>query len=145
MPTVNQTMTLPDTTKREGQWQASDLLCKMCGWRVTEIDRSGPTMRECWTFVPGEVKEVYQAYLLATSKLSGFPNLYDPANMALAWRVLNWAGETQFGGNITSRAWNNFWIDMRILPPADAQRAWLDKILKLAIEAGLVAAANESQ
>lgn len=63
--------------------------------------------------------------------------LYDPDHMALAWRVLNWAdGEMKL--------WDMFfpWWDEEFeataLSPADAQRAWLDKILELAIEAGLV-------
>lgn len=73
------------------------------------------------------------------------PNLYDPANMALAWRVLNWTGDNfsddsiyelnkfmlGMGGNDTA-------FDKYIWYRDNSQTAWLDKILKLAIEAGMV-------
>ena len=72
-------------------------------------------------------------------------DLYDPANMALAWRVLNWAGANfnkarpgdwrgaMYGSRHSAIS---EWVG---LSPADAQRAWLDRILSLAIEAGMVA------
>lgn len=70
-------------------------------------------------------------------------NLYDPANMALAWRVLNWAGMTQFFEDFSK--WANARMDLtqivvngQDLPPDRAQKSWLDKILALAIEAGMV-------
>ena len=62
------------------------------------------------------------------------PNLYEvddddnPIHMPLAWRVLNWA-ETMFPPD---------YMLAHGLPPADAQRLWLDKILELAIEAGII-------
>ena len=71
-------------------------------------------------------------------------DLYDPANMALAWRVLNWAIETDLRiveyDKSAPIAWEIYkGAQVFTLPPADAQRAWLDKILELAIEAGLTA------
>lgn len=64
-------------------------------------------------------------------------DLYDPDNMSLAWRVLNWAAETWADGNWINWAMYEpyFLLDK---PPDVAQRAWLDKILELAIEAGMV-------
>jgi hypothetical protein len=55
--------------------------------------------------------------------------------MPLAWRVLNWAHETALCRDYADGVGKilHFWS-----PSADAQRAWLDKILELAIEAGLV-------
>jgi len=73
--------------------------------------------------------------------------LYDPANMALAWRVLNWAWNHGYdmGDGIAmwwyAKADQNSTVEDTLLidaTPADAQRAWLDKILTLCIEAGLV-------
>jgi hypothetical protein len=77
-------------------------------------------------------------------------NLYDPENMALAWRVLNWAAKKFHYGDSYSAGYRiDDWImdepivkgdgayNIWDLPPAEAQRAWLDKILELAIEAGL--------
>ena len=67
--------------------------------------------------------------------------LPDPANMALSWRVLNWAAAhgitTQI--NVVYQYKKGDWARMIDLPPADAQRAWLDYILRKAIEAGMVA------
>lgn len=72
-------------------------------------------------------------------------NLYDPANMALAWRVLNWwydyiattdneAVDPEDGFFDVGKLMHGVWAQ----PPADAQRAWLDKILTLAMAAGMV-------
>jgi hypothetical protein len=72
----------------------------------------------------------------------GYMNLYRPGNMALAWLVLNWAEKTA-QDNIEAKFYQ-LWMafmpeELFELPPADAQRLWLDKVLALAIEAGLVA------
>lgn len=80
------------------------------------------------------------------------PNLYDSANMELAWMVLNWAAKQfQYGDSyeagytiddwaadivLVEEEWGAF--NLWDLPPAEAQRAWLDKILELATEAGMV-------
>ena len=68
-------------------------------------------------------------------------DLYDPANMALAWRVLSWA-EIESGKNTRCDfhfGWMEFLPESLFeCPPADAQRTWLDMILSLAIEAGMV-------
>jgi hypothetical protein len=63
--------------------------------------------------------------------------LYDPANMALAWRVHLWA--------LQAKIWEDYyrwcrWSNATGAPwyaRDDAQRAWLDKTLSLAIDAGL--------
>lgn len=65
----------------------------------------------------------------------------NPHLMGWAWRVLNWAFDTLTPPlhAETERRYDaicekvEWW-----LPPAEAQAAWLDKILELAIEAGMV-------
>lgn len=69
------------------------------------------------------------------------PNLYDEKNMALAWRVLNWA-EAYSQLHATGDFYDG-WMQLLpeclfLLAPTDAQTAWLDKILELAIEAGMI-------
>jgi hypothetical protein len=75
-------------------------------------------------------------------------SLYDPANMALAWRVLNWAlnywfeiGEAE-GLDIKFDVRDEYIEIMNAVqehePPADAQCLWLDKILELTIEAEII-------
>jgi hypothetical protein len=66
--------------------------------------------------------------------------LYNPVNMALAWRVLNWAQEQQpeYVGQGFLDFWDVEYPHLYEFSPAEAQRLWLDKILELAIEAGLV-------
>ncbi len=78
-------------------------------------------------------------------------NLFDTDEMALAWRVLNWAAnrndridDYSYPYTIAQGAESLFSIDYEIeeqiwaWEPANAQRLWLDKILELAIEAELV-------
>lgn len=69
-----------------------------------------------------------------------FPNLYIPVNMALAWRVLNWATMEPTAQLAQVARWFLIGGGMSLLP-TQAQRAWLDKIISLAIEAGMVDAA----
>ena len=64
----------------------------------------------------------------------GCIDLYLPANMALAWRVHLWALDVSDDYSIQ-------WYldgDLRIWEYPDAQRRWLDEILSMLIEAGLV-------
>jgi hypothetical protein len=63
-----------------------------------------------------------------------YPNLYAPANMALAWRVHRFA----LGHNLIKDKYHRIWEQQRLWNKPDAQRNWLDKILELAIEAGIV-------
>jgi hypothetical protein len=64
--------------------------------------------------------------------------------METAWRVLNWAEGQDFWhrhfrtGSESDSLAPFEWAVIRRKPPADAQRAWLDKVLELAIEAGLI-------
>jgi hypothetical protein len=67
-------------------------------------------------------------------------DLYSPANMALAWRVHIWAL-----GNLPDPLEYKYYqwfkgIKLKQAPWTllDAQRLWLDMILSLAIEAGIV-------
>ena len=71
-------------------------------------------------------------------------NLYDPSNMALAWRVLNWC-HGYFPGHLINPIvkWWQETSELVFLPPEKAQELWLDRILELAIEAGLVELENE--
>ena len=68
-------------------------------------------------------------------------NLYQPIFMLLAWRVLNWAAANGITTeiNVVYQYKKGDWARMIDISPADAQRAWLDYILRKAIEAGMVA------
>ena len=66
------------------------------------------------------------------------PDLYDPANMELAWRCLLWVSQ----GHEDWRAeFQNWFADtaFELMGEEHAQRIWLDKLLELAISAGLIA------
>lgn len=90
---------------------------------------------------PGKVLITIDGYEHVNERPLG---LYDEIYMALAWRVLNWAidNEERFlesGGNAGVKEMVNWLLpSWASLLPAAAQRAWLDEILELAIEAGLV-------
>lgn len=82
----------------------------------------------------------YESVFIYTQDNQRCQNLYDPANMALAWRVLNWAASqgitTQI--HVIYQYKKGDWARMIDLAPADAQRAWLDYILRKAIEVGMI-------
>ena len=123
-------------------------LAKLCGW----VKQEGIA----WAFHPSGLGNYYShlATLLNYKPEHITPNLYDPANMALAWLVLNWAMEQTEPMVIRTSRWApepfpvdfgsevDYWlsekVDIARKPPAEAQRAWLDEIVELAIEAGLV-------
>lgn len=96
------------------------------------------------------VKDTEETLLTINMARSGL-SLYsvddrgNPLFMPLAWRVLNWADKTL--NRITYRlpmtygdVFQLWWEESTVfdMPPAEAQVAWLDKVLQLAIEAGLV-------
>lgn len=125
-------MKLPDTTTEQGQREASVMLARLIpDWEVEDLGhrvyihiKDGGVI----TFARDNTHEA---------------SLYDPVYMALAWKVLNWANNSFFGGDTRLDQWHwwhDFVADMRLLPPAAAQRAWLNKVLTLAIEAGMIEA-----
>lgn len=151
---------LPDTTTGAGQTEASVMLARLMGLApqlFSDVYRFRQGDEEGEIFTSGYPHGWYHR-MPVNEAWKFFPNLYDPANMALAWRVLNWAAtqtktvKAQKGGG--DESWQESWatfiddaingnLDMYSMPPAAAQRAWLDGILGLAIEAGMVDAAAE--
>ena len=98
-----------------------------------------------WEIVPHPIySDDSPLFKIPNSKEWGWElddNFYDQMNMALAWRVLNWLGIWDQNSQWTQ--YTQFWgwwdqNDLWLTSPADAQRLWLDKILSLAIEAGIV-------
>lgn len=131
---------LPDTTTKQGQQKATVMLGRLMP-HIFIVHDNGESIRE------------------ATDE-NGFAffgiNLYHPKEMRLAWMVLNWAAtqsvtvKAQKGGgdDIWQEPWKTFIddeingrYDMYSMSPAEAQRAWLDKILQLANEVGWLDAA----
>ena len=114
--------------------EKSVMLARAMGWEVTFA--YSPAHPQLW--IPDDLAKAHKTKFIA--------NLYDPASMALAWRVLNWVAKwdlnqqsvyyTQFYG-----WWDN--NDLWAMPPAAAQRAWLDKILTLAKEGNPCQAVNQ--
>lgn len=133
--------------------EKSVVLARLCGWLVTD--------EYFHSYHPpnGKGASVNHTKGYTAAQLFDKPlcmTLYAPANMSLAWRVLNWAlSHNKDAGD----EFENLWVypfgdeifafmyaiaqsgsgrSVLELPPADAQRAWLDKIIKLATEAGMV-------
>ena len=115
-----------DLTKLSDE-EKSVLLARAMGWEIRLIGASSCVIDN------GEYLKV---------NALEYPDLYDPHDMALAWRVLNWATDTERRNNEEMCLW---WEEARLhnRTPADAQRLWLDKILELAIEAGIVELTHE--
>jgi hypothetical protein len=138
--------------KAMGQSIKMELIANSDRYRITlskPVDHTWIVDRHLlmpWEDIPHAEREkiINDPAVLRDCLAANIPNLYHPTTMALAWRVLNWAWEhfEPYG------AWTNImfeaFYDAEIAPlwptlaPADAQRAWLDKILSLVIEAGLI-------
>jgi hypothetical protein len=115
--------------------EKSVMLARVCGWFVEDM---------------GDYQNVFERGGRMSPKIMSINplhNLYTPDNMQASWRVLNWAA-TQYDNEFGEQLINWFYslnsemgdeIDWIVMRPAEAQRTWLDKILELAIEAGLVA------
>ncbi len=141
--------TLPDTTTEKGQREASVMLAELCGWHIGNIrlesrawmrvmvDASGTDLGLRPPFGGGLNKKEQEL------KPTTLFNLYDPANMALAWRVLNWWEwvKSEEGGGLSEKTFfvgfGDFEAWMKMLP-AEALRRWLDKILSLAVKEGMI-------
>lgn len=123
---------LPDTSMEQGQREASVLIARMCGWLTTDVTFHN-------YFPPnGKGASVNHRRGHNDSEIFGLcPTLYNPVNMALAWRVLNWVASLD--APYTLRLMN-IWSfeEWAKLPPSEAVRAWLDKILELANESGML-------
>lgn len=115
--------------------EKSVMLARLVGWEVNQNN--------------SPVGQIFIYYDRPRS--NAIANLYDTANMALAWRVLNWfwafCKPLETPQQVTM--WDGYHADLILwmidygssyedMPPAEAQAAWLDKILELAIEAGMV-------
>lgn len=136
--------------------QKSLMLANAMGWKPTPEPEPGIPMLVM--FETGDGERLYSTSVLCQTSLEDFwdrymPCLYYPQNMSLAWRVLNWA---IWGDDLSpsprideyrtiKSEIERWWFHPKpgslapcYLPPADAQRMWLNKILELVIEAGLV-------
>ena len=78
----------------------------------------------------------------------GYGNLYDPANMALAWRVHLWTLKQELGKRespyaVSPKPYTRWWNLGSPWGYADAQRKWLDRIFDLCVEAKLIEVTDE--
>lgn len=118
-------MNISEMTPRE----KSDRLCVLAGFHLPH--ESSATYPEEW-----------KMKTIAHEAPPNHPDLYDEKNMELAWRVLNWALRV----HTDSKHFDSFFImrdELRLalknLWGTDfAQTAWLDRILRLAIDAGMI-------
>lgn len=136
--------------------EKSVVLARLCGWKPLGKEKA---------FTGGGVLAIIyddKDEWIGTIDLdeSTF-DLYDEKNMALAWRVLNWAmslSDVRLTRPVTGLQTESIEVEFDLhlaewftemsptgdgrsltdLPPAEAQAAWLDKILELAYEAGMV-------
>jgi hypothetical protein len=126
--------------------EKSVLLAKAAGWRADNLPLPGGVWKRVIVDENGidlgltplgsgvERKEVEMVF----SKQS---DLYRPNNMPLAWRIMNELHRPLVSTSMFlsfEKWWECANPPIWWLEPADAQAAWLDKILSLAIEAGIV-------
>lgn len=122
--------------------QRSALLMKAMGWILGEPHRHG-----MWTHVSvygpsGTAVDSQIHPVIAFTDGKVLLDLYDPANMSLAFRVLNWASDSRNLRRSQREELELFLSGREDGVPKwwheDAQRLWLDKIFFMAIEAGIV-------
>ena len=119
----------------ESTIEKSAMLMKAMGWHQEEGVERGwiPDIHdaECDEVELPSLYELYGEWPI---------DLYQPVTMALAWRVLNWAYgcPTYESGALGLVPYGHILGELVFNPPAEAQAAWLDKVLELAIAAGLV-------
>ena len=145
---------LPDQEK-------SVLLAKAMGWTTRPCDVDDPNLYMEWALYDsnGGRLEVAEFWEDANEKeVWDYFDLYDPANMSLAWRVLNWAWGKHDRMVLvvneedevvveplkywTWRLMNVLW-EAGAMEPERAVRHILDSILNLAVGAGIIEANNE--
>ena len=123
--------------------EKSVMLARLCGWTLVRREWKG-ALKLGWH---NNENELLASPCSVDLSLWGedlesmtCPNLYYPTNMALAWRVSNFIYSEFFNGEDWCDGYFTWWheVDWYKYTPAAAQRAWLDKILELAIEAGMV-------
>lgn len=133
--------TIPDTTTEKGQREASVMLAQLRGWDVSfgliDSDQS-------WDGF------AHDTLTITTEDGEWCDNLYNPAHMALAWRVVCWFVDPKndpmfvwFDEKDRPRyyaglAWRVWWNNSIEYYNETAQKAWLDKVLLFAHNAGMV-------
>lgn len=145
--------------------EKSVVLARLCGWRVEHLpeNKTESSWSRGFYFIADEkgnrIKHpvIHERGSALTSVPYDHPielehfklfDLYDPANMALAWRVVSWLckpsvaivpnhDDWRFYAGLKFRVWFTKY-DIEYITDDTPQRAWLDKILELAIAAGMV-------
>ncbi len=128
---------LPDTITEAGQREASVMLARLMGL-------APQLFSDVCNFYHEDTYDIFVSIyphgwyhgMTKDEAWKYFPNLYAPANMALAWKVMNFAAE-----NVPY--FSKWWHDIAVvtiqdLPPAALSIFLCDNILRLADEAGMV-------
>ena len=124
--------------------QKSVMLAKAMGWEPTPAPM--PDVPLLVMFKTNSGEPLYSTSVLCQMSLDNFwerhmPNLYYTQHMSLAWRVLNWAMDSNLSARARADIMALFYVDKPSaleIPPADAQRMWLDKIIELVIDPDMV-------
>lgn len=116
--------------------EKSVMIAKLCGWAIVkeETESWGPEY-----LIKDTNGNVFDGSVFnQESQKWTFPDLYHIKNFALAWRVLNWVWESPIWHSYAIWKIERMGRSFETMSPDQAQRRWLDKILELAIEEGLV-------
>jgi len=124
--------------------EKSVVLARLCGWFAPA---GGGFLSGLWKLDTGGNHVLDGFFSKSGEFLPDDFDLYAPVNMALAWRCIEWVTSPPKTLQMSEAALNTkfgYWWQGNAMwaeTAADAQRAWLDKIMTLAIEAGMVEAA----
>lgn len=132
--------------------EKSVLLAKAMGWTVETMPtgnygKRGESYRAYWIKPNGDEKaDDVVGYSEKEAIEAQVTEFYRVQNFNEAWRVLGWASDTAADGLDPETA--NNWINQidyllmdrwRNSTAEEVQAEWLDKVLELSIEAGLIA------
>lgn len=119
--------------------EKSVILARLCGWLKTD--------EYFYSYFPpfgqgvsvNRTKGYVETDIFDTKKLHGCRTLYHVLSMPLAWYVLNWA-MSNLDKEDYDYQMSRFieFSEFETMPPQEAQRLWLDKILNLALETGMI-------
>jgi hypothetical protein len=124
--------------------EKTTLLAWLMGWRVQRYGASANPRYGRYGLYDANDKFIRRADVPNGIEINPLdhivPNFYNVKNMALAWRVVTEINRQWENGEDWADGFFTWWNDAELwrLTATEAQAAWLDKILELAIEAGMI-------
>lgn len=131
-------MKLPESIKIK-----SKLLLECWGWHPVVMEKYHGEGRYRLANQHGHFDPMTKSYETPYGVWFDAPNLYEPRNMLLAWWLAEWAWENLPEAPLVKKRneknFKVFWAKyVRPIKGRNVQDLWLDKILELVLEVGMI-------